>query len=177
MADQERKPCLLHPSLKSFCGCQKGTAQNPKFTLREGTYEGNPVVEIFKNGGPIHRFDEHFRFGIRKAQMFVACLAAIHEFCYGSDDERYGFKPRVIQEGTYPAAIRVSVEMHPNFNRSTGEFVDEPYLKLEALNGSRVEKGIGVMKCRAIWALREELGEWIGRAESDSRGSWCRRVA
>lgn len=69
-------PCPLHPSLGGFCACQnpRGDDAHPRFSLVEDRFNGCPVIELLKNGGPIHRYDEHFRFGVRVAQMFVACL-------------------------------------------------------------------------------------------------------
>jgi hypothetical protein len=93
--------------------------------------------------------------------MFLACLPAIHTFAWGAAEERRGFQPRVYQEGD--RAIRVSVEMRPYFWCSTGAFVDEPYLRFEVLNAWEVRRGIGVMKSRAIWTLREDIGDWLAR--------------
>ena len=42
---------------------------------------GYPVVEVLKNGGPVHSFDSNFRFGVRKAQMLLACVHILREFC------------------------------------------------------------------------------------------------
>jgi hypothetical protein len=64
--------------LKAFCShCQgkaPGTRDNPVFSLKEQWYQGFPVVEVLKNGGPIHSHDSNFRFGVRKANMILACI-------------------------------------------------------------------------------------------------------
>ncbi len=165
MANDCRKFCRKHPSMRGFCACDRsarGTNLTPIFSLHEGKYLGYPLIEVLKNGGPIHRFDSHFSFGVRKAEMIIACLEPIKEFAWASDEERRSFESRTIQEG--PRAIRVFVEFRENFEWSTGELVEQPWLRLESVTGywPRI-KGLGVMKCRAVWTLREEIGEWVGR--------------
>lgn len=160
-----REPCPIHPSIpKDFCSCRgRGgrTSAGPVFTIRESTFEGYPVIELLKSGGPIHRYDQHFRFGVARAEMLLACLDPIYEFAWASDEERRTFKPRIVQEG--PRSIRVSVEFYEDFTWSTGELIEEPWLRLESLDGRHLVKGLGVMKCRAVWILREEIGEWVAR--------------
>jgi len=82
MVGEER--CAKYPSmLKVFCShCQGtilGTRDNPIFSLKEDWYNGFPVVEVLKNGGPIHVYDRNFRFGTRKAQMIIACVEVLDE--------------------------------------------------------------------------------------------------
>ena len=61
MPDDER--CPLNPSLRkiecSHCqGPPRGTHDNPVFSLEEGFFNGFPVVEVLKNGGPVHAWDK-----------------------------------------------------------------------------------------------------------------------
>ena len=172
MADDSRTLCPLHPSLRGFCACRtstRGTSLSPIFSVRESEYQGYPVIELLKNGGPIHNFDQHFRFGVRKAEMLLACLEAIKEFAYATDEERRRFRSRTVQEG--PQAILVYVEFKEYFEWSTGQRVEQPWLRLQSGNGywPRV-KGIGVMKCRAIWILREQIGDWLARNDCRTTG-------
>ena len=174
MPDYSRTPCPLHPSLARFCACRtstRGTGLSPIFSVRESEYQGYPVIELLKNGGPIHKFDQHFRFGVRKAEMFLACLKSIKEFAYGTDEERRRFQSRTEQEG--PQAILVYVEFRHYFDWSTGQRVEQPWLRLQSGHGywPRV-KDIGAMKCRAIWILREQIGEWFSRNDSRTTGTW-----
>ena len=126
--------CPLHPSMGMFCACQqrRGDDAHPKFSLIEGRFEGYPIIELLKNGGQIHRHDEHFRFGVRVAQMFMAYLPAVYVFAWGSNDDRHGCQPRIFQEND--RSFCVSVVMIRSFETSTREFVDKPYLRFEVLN-------------------------------------------
>jgi hypothetical protein len=162
--------CEKYPSMeRRFCshcqGTTLGTQENPTFSLREDFDEvhGYPVVEILKNGGPIHAYDTHFRFGCRKAEMLLACLPAIKEFGWApSDEARLRFQPRVLEDRKSGISVKVFVEMHPDFERSTGEYVDRPWLRLQAMPPDQTHIGLGVMKCRALWAVQDHLRAWLG---------------
>src|SRR6267378_2842802 len=100
MSGQEK--CPIYPSmLKAYCShCQgtgRGTAANPKFSLREATFKGHPVAEILKDGASIHIWDDHFQFGRRKAEMLVACIDVLRDFWRSNGDEDDIFVPRVIE--------------------------------------------------------------------------------
>ena len=158
---------------KRFCShCNPPSAPPPRgvhgadttYSIRKGFYEGYPTIELLANGGPIHfSGNGRLRFGTRKAKMLLACLEPIKEFAFASDDtERRRFKDRSIQEG--PNSIIVSIHYEQDFELSSGVRVDKPYLKCE-LPGTDTVKGLGAMKCRALWELREEIGEWLARSE------------
>ena len=166
------EPCPINPSMqKRFCShCNPPSAPPPRgvhgtdttHSIREDSYEGYPTIELLANGGPIHFSGKgRLTFGIRKAKMLLACLEPIKEFAFASDDnERRRFKDRSIQEG--PNSIIVSIHYEPDFELSSGVRVNKPYLKCE-LPGTDTVKGLGAMKCRALWELREEIGEWLAR--------------
>ena len=165
MDQQER--CPLYPSLpRVYCahcqGSERGTPENPHFSLK---YDFDPVfgpmVEVLKDGGPIHFHDTHFRFGRRKAEMLVACLPVIREFRLSTDTERLQFKQRVIQERARGLTVCIYVEMYPEFVRSTGQTVERPWLRLQALPPDNHHIGLGAMKCRAICAVQESLKTWL----------------
>ena len=131
-----REPCPKHPSMKGYCACQistRGTTLPPKFSVVETEYAGYPVIELLKNGGPMHMYDSHFRFGVRKAEMLLACLDGLKEFAWASDDERRAFGRRLYQEG--PRAVLVTVEFRDYFQLSTGGLVNQPWLRLESPSG------------------------------------------
>ncbi len=114
MVNQER--CPKNPSmLKAYCshcqGTERGTAENPKFSLKKDTYCGFPVVEVLKNGGQVTMSDSHFRFGVRKAQMLVASIPILREFWRSSDAQRLKFMPRVIENQSQNLRVKVYVEM------------------------------------------------------------------
>ena len=84
MSDQEKCP-IYSSMLKAYCSHCQGTgrgtaAANPKSSLREATFKGHPVVEILKDGASIHIWDDQFQFGLRKAEMLVACIDVRRDF-------------------------------------------------------------------------------------------------
>jgi hypothetical protein len=163
--------CEKYPSIeKRFCshckGLVRGTQENPHFSIIESSFRGNPFIEILKNGGPIHRHDAHFGFGCRKARMLLACLPAFKEFGWPSHAaDRARFRTQVFAEGVLNIRIEVYVTMNPNFVRSTGELIEECWLNLRELPSLEIHKGLGVMKCKAVWSIQEELRHWVER--------WC----
>jgi hypothetical protein len=168
MADQER--CPIFPSmLRAYCshcqGTARGTAGNPKFSLKESTYNGFPVVEVLRDGAAIHPWDEHFRFGRRKAEMLVVCINVLREFWKTNGDKNDRFVPQVIENRAHRLRVRVFVEKHPDFERSDGELVERSWLRLQALPPDDEHIGLGAMKCRAISELEEELRSWLARCE------------
>jgi len=164
--DQDER-CPLYPSLRrAYCahyqGSTRGTRENPNFSLKYGFDPGyGPTVEVLKDGGAIHLYDEHFRFGRRKAEMLVACLPVLQEFRVSSDTERLQFKERVVEDRARGLVVRISVEMYPEFVRSTGQTVERPWLRLQARPPDNHHIGLGAMKCRAICAVQESLKVWL----------------
>lgn len=164
------EPCEKFPSLdrRSCAHCQGsalGTQENPNFSVREGFDEvhGYPVIEILKNGGSIHQYDAHFRFGRRKAEMLLTCLRALKEFGWCAAEDRLQFRSRIVEDPALGLRVRVFAEMQRYFERSTGQLVHEPWLRLHALPPDQSRLGLGVMKCRAIWSVQDELRGWLGR--------------
>lgn len=161
MIDHER--CPKYPSmLKAYCshcqGTDRGTAGNPRFSLRQGIFNGYPVVEVLKDGGQVVMSDEHFRFGVRKAQMLVACVDVLREFWQSTEAQRYAFKPQQINDQTQHLTIKVRVEVHSDFEHSSGRAINCPWLRLEA---GKDHIGLGVMKSRAICEVKEDLEHWL----------------
>src|ERR1022692_4086293 len=114
MGSQDR--CPKYPSmLKAFCshcqGSERGTSDNPRFSLKEGYLNGYPVVEVLKNGSPVHTFDSNFRFGVRKAQMLLACVHVLREFWHSSEDEKFAFKSQVIEDQRRRLRVQIHVGM------------------------------------------------------------------
>jgi len=159
----EKFPSLYKRDCAHCRGTARGTEQNPNFSLVEIYENGFPLVEILKNGGQIHRFDSHFRFGIRKAEMLLACLPALKEFGWSGIQEKMNFKPRVFVIPRRGTRIFVFVEMHEDFEWSTGELIQQPWLMFQELPSREVHLGLGVMKSRAVWSVQDELGDWLGR--------------
>jgi hypothetical protein len=153
--------------LKVYCahcqGTERGTDENPRFTLKEEFVHGCPVVEVLKNGGPVHMWDSHFRFGHRKAEMLIACMDVLRDFMRSTDDERIGFKPRLILNERSGLQVLIFVKMHPDFEYSTGARIERPWLRLWALPPDNDRIGLGMMKCRAICGVEQDLRNWLRR--------------
>lgn len=154
---------------KRYCShCLKqrrGTQENPTFSILTSHYAGNPVVEILKDGGPIHRYDEHFRFGCEKARMLLTCLPILRRFAWPSwDDDRSKIQPQIFKDSRLGMTVEVFVTMNPSFRRSdTDELIDKCWLDLRALPSLETHKGLGVMKCKAVWNVQDELRAWLDR--------------
>jgi hypothetical protein len=166
----ERERCPKNPSfLKAYCshcqGTERGTTENPRYTLKEDRFKGFPVVEVLKNGGSIHMWDKHFRFGQRKAEMLIACVSIIRKFGWASSDsERLAFEPMRVVDERRSLRVIISVEMHPDFEPSSGELVERPWLRLQGLPPDSTEHiGLGMVKCRAVAALEDDLKKWVRR--------------
>ena len=162
--------CEKYPSLdRRYCshcqGTETGTQENPTFSVHEHFDDplGYPVVEILKNGGPIHPYDSHFRLGRRKIEMLLTCLPAFKEFGWCTEEERLRFNPRTFEDPTLKIGVKVTVQMYPDFETSSGQWVDRPYLRLEAFPPDQSHLGLGMMKCRAVWSVQDDLRRWLLR--------------
>lgn len=167
MGDGEER-CAKYPSmLKAECshcqGLERGTAENPLFSLKEDKedFEGHPMVEVLMNGGPVHEGDEHFQFGQRKAEMLIACIEILRKFWLSTDDERRAFAPQLVENQTSGLGKQISVKMEPCFEHSTRGTINRPHLILSALPPEDVHIGLGARKCRAICAVEEPLKRWL----------------
>ena len=164
MRDMEKCP-LNSSMLKAYCshcqGTAPGTRENPKFSLREAELDGCPVVEVLKNGGPIHLWNSHFQFGRRKAEMMIACVDLLRIFWKSKGDEENTFVPQVRENQRRGLLIRIQVEKHPDFERSDGEIVEHSWLRLQALPPDNEHIGLGALKCRAICEVENDLRRWL----------------
>jgi hypothetical protein len=148
----------------SHCqGTDRGTPENPRFSITESFYRGYPVVEILKNGGRIHLYDEHFRFGCRIARILLASLPALKTFAWpSSEKDRTEFEPQIFTEARLGINIEVYVEMNPNFV-VYDELIEKCWLNLKELPTGEIHKGVGVMKCRAVWSVQDEIRKWLAK--------------
>jgi hypothetical protein len=124
------------------------------------------VVEVLKDGGPVHPYDEHFRFGCEKAKLIVAAMDVIAEFASNTrDDGSTTVDSQVILSQRFRIQFHVWVEMHEEFTHSLGFTVYKPWLRLEVLpSGTGAHIGVGVQKAKALVALREDLERWVAGA-------------
>ena len=112
------------------------------------------MVEIRKDGKPIHAHDREFQFTPVTARMLVDCIEVIRWFAEASEKERDEFRGKLVDG-------RILVTTYMDFETSDGTKVERPYLQLQSLSGNDMRRGLGVMKCRAICELENELRHWI----------------
>jgi hypothetical protein len=129
--------CPLNPSMyKRECSHCQGTAR--------GTSQ-NPnfsAVESFYNGSPVI---EVLKNG-----------AAIHAYDLHF---RFGCRKARIILACLPEVFAV---MNPNFVRGD-ELIEQYWLDLKELPSLEIHKGLGVMKCRAVWSVQDEIRAWLAR--------------
>jgi hypothetical protein len=164
----QHEKCSKYPSmLKAHCshcqGTERGTSDNPRYSLKESRYHGSPIVEVLANGGSIHPWDKHFQFGLRKAELLLACSPLLKEFWQSSEDEKRSFKSRVVEDRSRGFSIQIYVQLHEDFENSYGTKVERPWLFLRALPPDNYDVGLGTAKCRAICEVQEDLKLWLRR--------------
>jgi hypothetical protein len=85
----------------------------------------------------------------------------LRDFWTSTDDKRRAFAPQVVENQKIGLRVRVYVKMYPYFDLSTGQTIDRPYLRLEALPPDNEHIGLGAIKCRAVCAIEEHLTLWL----------------
>jgi hypothetical protein len=125
------------------------------------------MVEILKDKGPIHLFDEHFQFGLEKARLLLDALPILAEFATNTKaNGTTTVTPQTFLNETKSRKLLVSV--HRDFLHSSGRLIHQPWLQIDSIpfNANRTI-GVGVQKAKAICALSSQLGKWV--AGSDAR--------
>ena len=74
---------------------------------------------------------------------------------------KLAFRPRVAENRATRLSVEIFVEMQPDFEYSTGQTIDRPWLCLQALPPDHLRIGLGEMKCRAICAVEKDLEVWL----------------
>ena len=120
-------------------------------------------MEVLKNGGAVHPYDEHFRFGSQKARLLLGALEVIREFARNTDDDgNTTVKSQIVRDNS-GNLLQIWIEMHEEFVLSTGHKIERPWLQIRRLpDGPRI--GIGVQKAKAVCAVAKELKKWIGHS-------------
>jgi hypothetical protein len=93
--------------------------------------------------------------------MLVACIDILRDFWRSNGYEGRMFTPGVIENPGRRLRVRVYVTLHPDFDRSSGERIDRPWLNLQALPPDQDHLGLGVLRCRAVCELEENLKQWL----------------
>jgi hypothetical protein len=159
------KFCSKFPSMP-VAGCvhcqnpKRISWNDPRYALLEGLGElsGFPFIEVLKDGGPVHRWDRHFRFRRSQAKMIVVCAHILRDFGWSTESEQRSFVARVIFDEQVPGlSVHVAVEMRPDFQHSRKGRIDRPWLLLRSLSSPSTEIGMGIQKSRALWHVRAEL--------------------
>lgn len=142
--------------------CSAGISSLAGHQLRAGRFECFPTVEILKDGGPVHPYDEHFRFGVQNAWLLLGALQIIKEFIDNTDDEGNTSVSSQYVRDEFGDVLQIWVEMHEEFVRSTGETIHRPWLQIQRIpSGPRI--GIGLQKARAVYVLAREIRAWLER--------------
>src|SRR5437588_4522291 len=151
-------------SRKSCSHCNR----SPRYEQRPFIFEGNRMVEILRNGGPIHPYDSHFQFGTKKAELILAALPVIKEFATNTqEDGTTTVTSREVVDEFAGLSFRVWVEMHSDFVDSTGTRIQRPWLQVEALSADSDRRiGLGVQKAKALCAIAKELRDWVAHGKA-----------
>ena len=156
------KNSSMYRAYCSHCqGTARGTRDNPVFSVREFSFRGNPMVEILKDGASVGAWDSNFQFGLRKAEMLLACVPVLRKFWQSGDEQRLKFQPQIVSSPENRLKIELLVLMEPDFPRSDGVIIDRPFLRLQAVEPHREHIGVGALKCRAVCEVEDQLRDWI----------------
>jgi hypothetical protein len=79
------------------------------------------------------------------------------------DEDRILFQPQVLAERDLGVEIEVFATMNPDFVTSNGETVNKYWLDLREMPSLEVHKGLGVMKCRAVRSVPDEIRYWLAQ--------------
>lgn len=129
--------------------CSRCNPQIPHYELRECSFCGHPLVEVLKDGGPIHEFDQYFRLNPVEAAALVAVAPLLREF---------------------PQIAVNEIRIHQADGAAWGLFKRKGTIHgkwcewLEIFDASSVDHArakVGHQKCEAICALEPQLRAWL----------------
>ena len=137
-------------------------SQRPKYELRFSFFKSYPMVKVLKEGGPIHPYDRHFKFGLEKAALLLAALPIIEKFA-DNNDARIATVKMPLDKLT-GRTMQVRVGTKSDFIHSSGETINRRWLSIDTLPmGSGASIGVGVNKAKAVCAVALELRAWVRR--------------
>jgi len=129
----------------------------PQFTTQAGQIGGNPTLEIFVNGqswGVTYSYDEHFRFGVKKARLILLFSDLIEKFVEtGGIRPSFGNPIRRTDLNNSPC----SCATFPNFTYSNGQTINSPYMQLRS---GTVAIGFGLQKAEALIDVLNNIKEF-----------------
>ena len=129
------------------------------FSIKEETHRGNPVIEILVDGDiwkSQFGYDEHFRFGLRKAKMLIAGMDTIEKF-YNSGG-KYPDPGEEIDISDENSGIYCKCTRFIGFEKGNDD-IDRPYLKFVDKYKNKI--GIGLNKANALLDLGDEIKQFI----------------
>lgn len=118
-----------HGMPRDRCGhCKRATGD--RYEIRRDSHKGSPIVEVLKNGGPVHPFDSHFEFGREKARLLLTAFPLIDDFVKAGDEFR--LDRQVVGRKGEAFGVVAWVQLQPEFVHSSGQTIHRPYLWLRS---------------------------------------------
>lgn len=138
----------------------------PEYSIKEDVFKGLPVVELLHRGGPIHEFDKHFRFGVKKAKLIMACMEIIEELATTQYGQMPAIENQTVVDSIHGDWISVIVESFGEWQHSSGRTIKVPWIRLQSGKYPDVHIGFGQKKAKAIISLRRKIAEWVNLVDS-----------
>jgi hypothetical protein len=129
----------------------------PQFEIVHSRYRGSPTIELLKDGEPfwedIPGAKKHFRFGVNKAILILACIKTIKEF-----NDSGGRRPTAKETRVHSKewCIQCDLRRHKGFNKR-GTWYDSPYLEIRAADSI----AFGQLKARAIVQHEKNIKRFV----------------
>ena len=133
----------------------------PQFSLIKGSYQGNPTLEILRDGQPWGEDNvgsEHFSFGITKARMIRAALPIMERFVESLGGDPWSGQVQTVTDLTGSGVLSVDIQKHDDFENPIGNQIQQPYLKLAS---GKTSLGIGIKKCEALIHLWPQVDSFL----------------
>ena len=129
----------------------------PQFKIVYSRYRSSPTIELLKDGEPfwedIPGAKKHFRFGVNKAILILACIKPIKEF-NDSDGRRPKAEGTKVQSKEW--GTQCDLKRHKGFNRR-GTWYDKPYLEIRATDFI----AFGQLKAQAIVQHEDNIKRFV----------------
>ncbi len=131
-----------------------------QFSTREYYFNIHPMIEILVDNQPwglVFPYDEHFKFGTKKARLILASLDLISDFV-----ESDGLRPKynkVISIFDDELGIRCDCTTYPGF-KIKGIYRPYPYMKIES---EQTNIGFGLTKAEALLVVERRIEAFVKR--------------
>lgn len=134
-----------------------------KYSTITKLFRGRPVLEICRDQGPLSEYVfgiKPFIFGIKKANLILASMPLIKDFCdsEGLTPER-GSRIKIENHDLgVEGYVEGYVECYDKF-RVNGALIDRAYLKLQGSKGTVI--GFGRVKARALLDAENDIRNFV----------------